>query len=107
ALEADGYNVDVAGSGAEALEAAAQTRYDVVFMDVRMPVMDGLEATQRIRALPGASAKTPIIAVTADVDPDLEAKARAVGVSLVASKPIDPAGLRALAKDWALGAIAS
>ena len=102
ALEADGHRVDVAGSGAEALEAAAAVRYSVVFMDVRMPIMDGLEATRRIRALDHGSANTPIIAVTADVDAQLEAKAAAAGVTLVASKPIDPARLRALAADWAL-----
>lgn len=101
ALLAAGFNVDTVGTGAEALEAVMNAPYSVIFMDVRMPVMDGLEATRRIRALEGAMAQTPIIAVTADVDPNLETRAREVGVSLIAAKPIDPTRLRDLALEWA------
>jgi CheY-like chemotaxis protein len=65
-----------------------------------MPVMDGLEATRRIRALETSAANTPIIAITADVDPGLKAKADKVGVTQIASKPIDPEQLRQLAFKW-------
>ncbi|MFC7292396.1 response regulator [Hirschia litorea] len=102
ALVTAGFSVDTAGTGAEALEAASNTHYSIIFMDVRMPVMDGLEATRRIRELDGAAGKTPIIAVTADVDPDLQTKANKAGVSLVAAKPIDPQRLRGLALSWAV-----
>lgn len=101
ALTAAGFRVDTAGTGAEALERMAETHYSVVFMDIRMPVMDGLEATRRIRRLDGPACETPIVALTADIDPELEDRARAAGVSQLASKPIDPPRLRDLANHWA------
>lgn len=101
ALAAAGFRVDTAATGAEALEAAGETLYDLVLMDIRMPVMDGLEATRRIRSLEGEAGATPVVALTADIDPDLETRARAAGVNAIAAKPIDPARLRALAAVWA------
>jgi CheY-like chemotaxis protein len=101
ALMAAGFRVHTAGTGAEALERMAETHYSVVFMDIRMPVMDGLEATRRIRRLEGPASHTPIVALTADIDPELEDRAREAGVSQLASKPIDPPRLRALANHWA------
>ncbi|MBI1360587.1 MAG: response regulator [Alphaproteobacteria bacterium] len=101
ALTAAGFRVDTAGTGAEALELAESASYSVVFMDIRMPVMDGLEATRRIRRLGGLKGKTPVIALTADIDPELEDRARMAGVSAMAAKPIDPPRLRALAEQWA------
>jgi signal transduction histidine kinase/CheY-like chemotaxis protein len=101
ALKAAGFRVDTAGTGAEALERMAESDYSVVFMDIRMPVMDGLEATRRIRALAGPASQTPIVALTADIDPDLEERARRAGVSQLAAKPIDPPRLRELAAYWA------
>lgn len=100
ALTSAGYRVDTAGTGAEALERAEETPYDVIFMDIRMPVMDGLEATRRIRRLPGAAGATPIVAITADIDPELQGRAQAAGVSQLAAKPIDPPQLRDLADRW-------
>jgi CheY-like chemotaxis protein/HPt (histidine-containing phosphotransfer) domain-containing protein len=61
-----GITPDVAGNGLEALEAIKRTPYDVVFMDVHMPEMDGLEATRAIRALPPPVSTVPIIALTAN-----------------------------------------
>jgi CheY-like chemotaxis protein len=78
-----------------------ETDYSVVFMDIRMPVMDGLEATRRIRALAGPASKTPIVALTADVNPELEDLAREAGIDQLAAKPIDPPRLRDLAMRWA------
>jgi CheY-like chemotaxis protein len=101
ALLAAGFRVDTAGTGAEALERLGDTDYSVIFMDIRMPVMDGLEATRRIRRLSGPAGETPIVALTADVDPDLEEAARKAGVSQLAAKPIDPQRLRELAQSWA------
>jgi CheY-like chemotaxis protein len=101
ALTAAGFRVDTAGTGAEALERLGETLYSVVFMDIRMPVMDGLEATRRIRRLGGLAAETPIVALTADIDPELEHLARQAGVSQLAAKPIDPPRLRELAARWA------
>jgi CheY-like chemotaxis protein len=101
ALTAAGFRVDTAGTGAEALERIGENDYCVVFMDIRMPVMDGLEATRRIRRLAGPASETPIVAVTADVNPELEDLAREAGVSQLAAKPIDPPRLRELAMRWA------
>ncbi len=101
ALSAAGFRVDTAATGAEALERLDENDYALVFMDIRMPVMDGLEATRRIRRRGGAGGSTPVIALTADIDPDLEEKANAAGISAIASKPIDPARLRELAAKWA------
>lgn len=100
ALEAAGFRVDTAGTGAEALERLGENDYSVIFMDIRMPVMDGLEATRRIRRLAGPACETPIIALTADVNPELEDLARAAGVSQLAAKPIDPPRLREIAIRW-------
>jgi hypothetical protein len=107
ALSAAGYLADVAGTGSEALELASDNRYDLIFMDVRMPVMDGLEATRRIRRLGGAAGATPIIALTADIDPVLEQRAHEAGVTSLAAKPIDPARLRRLAETYARSAEAT
>ena len=101
ALKAAGFRVDTVGTGAEALERMNDNDYSVVFMDIRMPVMDGLEATRRIRALAGPVSQTPIVALTADIDPDLEERARRAGISQLAAKPIDPTRLRELAAFWA------
>ena len=101
ALKAAGFRVDTAGTGAEALERMSENDYAVVFMDIRMPVMDGLEATRRIRTLAGPVSQTPIVALTADIDPDLEERARHAGISQLAAKPIDPPRLRELAAYWA------
>lgn len=101
ALTAAGFRVDTAGTGAEALERVAETHYSVIFMDIRMPVMDGLEATRRIRRLGGPVSETPIIALTADIDPELEHRAREAGITALAAKPIDPPRLRELALRWA------
>ena len=101
ALKAAGFAVDTAGSGVEAVEMATNAPYEVIFMDVRMPVMDGLEATRRIRNLDTRTAQAPIIAVTADVDPQLETRAKTAGVDQIAAKPIDPQQMRELALKWA------
>ncbi len=62
-----GVKVDVAANGAEALELVKRNTYDVVLMDVQMPVMDGYQATRAIRALPSPKAAVPIVAFSANV----------------------------------------
>ncbi|MCB0058505.1 MAG: response regulator, partial [Caldilineaceae bacterium] len=64
-LQRGGYEVDVVANGAEAVDAIATGAYDVIFMDVQMPVMDGLQATRTIRSLPELARQPYIIALTA------------------------------------------
>ena len=67
--------------------------YDVVLMDVTLPGIDGLEATRRIRALPGAAASTPIVGISGRSESGDEAAARAAGMNSYLRKPISPSAL--------------
>ncbi len=97
ALESAGFTVTVAATGVEALEAVENMRPDLVFMDLRMPVMDGFEATRRLRE---RGLDAPIIAISAEINPKVEQDAHEAGASQVAAKPIDPETLRRLALRW-------
>ena len=95
-LEDTGVLIDCAKNGKEALEMieTAPDRYDVVFMDLQMPYMDGLEATRRIRALPALQGvKLPIIAMTANVFKDDIEKCIAAGMDDHLGKPLDMDGV--------------
>ncbi len=89
-VRAMGHAVDVVADGVAAIEAAASGGYDLILMDVQMPRMDGLAATRAIRALGGAAAATPIIALTANVLADQVAFYRASGMDDHVGKPINP-----------------
>jgi signal transduction histidine kinase/ActR/RegA family two-component response regulator len=95
-LDAAGCEVEMACDGAEAVEAAAAGRFDLILMDVRMPQMDGLEATRRIRALAGQAAAVPIVAFTADAMPDDVARCLAAGMQAHIAKPVSQARLHAV-----------
>ena len=70
-------------------------------MDLRMPVMDGYEAMRQIRALPGAEKNnTPIIAISAEINPDVEKAAKTAGADAVAAKPLDAHTLRSIVDRW-------
>jgi CheY-like chemotaxis protein len=84
-----GMQADLAGDGQEALDLARESHYDLILMDMQMPVMDGLEATRLIRALPGYAA-TPILALTANAFGDDREKCLAVGMNDHISKPVNP-----------------
>jgi len=88
-LTSDGHLVTAAENGAEAVALTARDRFDAVLMDVRMPVMDGIEATRRIRKLPGEASATPIIAISADVMPETTRTCLAAGMNAILSKPIE------------------
>jgi signal transduction histidine kinase/CheY-like chemotaxis protein/HPt (histidine-containing phosphotransfer) domain-containing protein len=92
-LGAAGHEVTVVTDGAEALAAVQSQPFDAVLMDVRMPGMDGLEATRRLRALPGPEARLPVIAVTASALPEEIAECRAAGMDTHVAKPVDRAVL--------------
>jgi CheY-like chemotaxis protein/HPt (histidine-containing phosphotransfer) domain-containing protein len=92
-----GHTVEVAANGRIALERLGAGRFDVVLMDCQMPVMDGYEATRRIRAgsEPGVDPAVPVIALTAYALADDRAKCIAAGMDDKLTKPVRAADLRA------------
>jgi CheY-like chemotaxis protein len=107
-LRAAGHKVTCVEGGAEAVAAVAITNFDVVLMDVRMPEMDGLEATRRIRALEGARARVPIVALTAQAFAEQIVECRKAGMNSHLAKPFVPDTLlavvvRAATVEWAHG----
>ncbi|MEQ8177898.1 MAG: response regulator, partial [Amphiplicatus sp.] len=96
-----GHHVDVAVNGAEALDALRRARYDVIFMDMHMPEMDGLEAAARIRKLGPPLSRIPIVALTANAMASDRQKCVAAGMDDFLSKPFDPADLHAMLEKWA------
>ncbi|MFC5372227.1 ATP-binding protein [Brevundimonas faecalis] len=85
--------IAMAEDGLAALEACAHGRFDVIFMDVRMPELDGRETTRRLRAGGGPNADTPVIAVTADTAPEDIAACTEAGMDYFVPKPLTPASL--------------
>ena len=83
-----GHEVVLVANGAEAVELAARARFDVVLMDVQMPVMDGIEATRQIRALPAPPGAVPIVALTANVMDEERQRCLNAGMDRVLGKPI-------------------
>jgi CheY-like chemotaxis protein len=79
-----------AEDGEEAVEAAQTGRFDLILMDIRMPRMDGVAATRAIRALPGRLGAVPIIALTANADPEDAESYLAAGMNGVVEKPMKP-----------------
>jgi CheY-like chemotaxis protein/HPt (histidine-containing phosphotransfer) domain-containing protein len=97
-LQSAGHEATCVKSGAEAIAAVAMSDFDVVLMDVRMPGMDGLEATRRIRALAGARGRVPIVALTANTFAEEVAECLRAGMDDYLPKPFD--------LDMLLGAVA-
>ncbi len=97
-------DIDSAVNGAEGVEAASTGVYDMILMDVQMPVMDGLTATGCIRALGTDWARrVPIIAMTANVLPEQIVRCREAGMNDHLGKPISPAKLIETLSRWAGG----
>ena len=100
-LEKAGHHVDVAGNGREALEFIQENSYDMVFMDVQMPEMDGYEATRAIRNMPNELSRLPIIAMTAHAMKGDKEKCIAAGMDDYISKPVNPKELGEMVQRWA------
>ena len=73
----------------EKVEASPKGSYDLIFMDIQMPVMNGYEATAAIRSLPGEKGKLPIVAMTANAFAEDRQKALFVGMNDHVAKPVD------------------
>lgn len=88
ALEDLGYRIVEAENGAQAVSIAESERPDIILMDLSLPIMDGLAATERIRASESLTG-VPVIAVTAHQESDFRAEAKAVGFDAYVTKPVD------------------
>ena len=88
-LERLGLAVVVAGDGQEALRRFAEQSFDVVLMDVQMPVMDGLTATEKLRAMEhqAGRGRTPVVAVTGNPEPEVRHRGQVVGMDDFLGKP--------------------
>ncbi len=94
-LRKAGYMVELARDGAEAAAAAESSDYDLILMDIRMPLMDGYAATRAIRAVPGSRGRVPIIAMTASAMPDDPEKCTEAGMDGHLAKPLSRTDLLA------------
>jgi two-component system, sensor histidine kinase and response regulator len=99
-LENLGYRVDVAGDGQAAIDAWRSGRYDAILMDCQMPVMDGYEATRRIREFENGERRIPIIALTAHAMKGADKECIDAGMDDYLSKPIDRVLLKASLEQW-------
>jgi len=99
-LEAEGHTVDTVEDGALAVEAMKSSSYDLIFMDMRMPNMDGLEATRKIRTLPNVSKNLPIIALTANAFDDDRNACFDSGMNDFMTKPVSAEELSEMVTEW-------
>ena len=90
-------------NGQLAVEEVRKSKFDLILMDVNMPVMDGLAATREIRSLPGPASQTPIVVVTADVMNEAREKSLAAGANDFISKPLQIEQLREVVRRYAAG----
>jgi CheY-like chemotaxis protein len=91
-LESEACNPVTASSGVQAIEKASLFQPDLIFMDIRMPVMDGYEATRQILSMPELS-KVPVVAISAHCTGDWERRALDAGCKECVPKPVDPSQL--------------
>ena len=98
-LRGMGLTVDAVGDGVSAVRKAAATQYDLVLMDVHMPLMDGITATRIMRGLPGMI-DVPIVAMTANAFREDRAACLAAGATDHVAKPVEPSVLRATLACW-------
>jgi two-component system, sensor histidine kinase len=92
-LKLRGLSASFVENGQQAVEAVQAQDFDLVLMDMEMPVMDGLDATRQIRRLPGPSGRTPIIALTANAVHGSAQRCLEAGMNAYVSKPIDQTAL--------------
>jgi CheY-like chemotaxis protein len=97
-LTKEGHRVDVASNGLEALEAVKKNQFDIVFMDLHMPDMDGMEASRQIRAWETDSSHTFIVALTASYLPEIGQALFDAGMDNYISKPLDVTQVQRLLK---------
>jgi CheY-like chemotaxis protein len=99
-LKRNGCDVMAVGNGAEAVAALEAAPYDLVLLDVHMPVMDGFEAVRAIRAKGGRIGRTPVIALTAAAMEEDRRACHAAGMDDFITKPLDPERLSTVLERW-------
>jgi CheY-like chemotaxis protein len=106
-LQKLGYDAHAVINGVEAVEAIERGGFDLVLMDCQMPVMDGFEATRRIRRSAQAGmADLPIVAVTADAMPEDRNRCLSAGMNDYRAKPIELGPLQDILTKWLKGSLA-
>jgi signal transduction histidine kinase/ActR/RegA family two-component response regulator len=102
-LEKEGCRVDAVENGELAVQALDAASYELIFMDVQMPVMDGLQATRLIRAREGDARRTPIVALTAGALEGDRERCLAAGMDDYMAKPISQDAVRSMVVRWTAG----
>ena len=98
-LEKEGHQVWTARDGAEGVACANERRFDVILMDINMPVFDGFAAARQIRDGAGPSDRTPILALTANATPDMQQNMAQAGMNGVLTKPLSREDLKQALQD--------
>jgi CheY-like chemotaxis protein len=104
-LECIGCSVDLAADGERAVELASTREYGAILMDCRMPVMNGFEATKRIRSMEGPHRRTPIIALTASAMDDERLRCIAAGMDAILEKPVMGDALANALRKWSTSSV--
>ncbi len=99
-LSAFGHSAVIVGGGRAAVDAASEGGFDLILMDLEMPDLDGLGATRKIRELPGAAGRVPIIALTAHAFEDHYERCRQAGMDNVLTKPVNHEALHDLLQSY-------
>lgn len=99
-LERMGHVVEIANNGLEAVSAVQSRSFDLVYMDMQMPIMDGLTATQKIREIESISSDLPIVAMTANVSPEDKKKCFDAGMNDFLTKPMAFKKLQEITNKW-------
>lgn len=102
-LEREGHQVSLANDGQEGVDAVQKENFDLVFMDIQMPVLDGVGAVKAIRALGGKYATLPVVALTANVMRGDSEQYMAAGMNACLGKPIDRQQLRSVLEKYGAG----
>lgn len=102
-LESAGHRVTLVANGEEALDALEEARFDLVLMDVNMPVLDGIEAAKLYQLQSLGRRRVPILALTADATPEARQRCLEAGMEGCLTKPVTPAALLDAVRAHALG----
>ncbi len=104
-LERDGYKVTLVVNGLEAVQAVQHTSFDIILLDILMPIMDGIKALRRIRALSPHKTIPPIFAITAFCNPADQHRYRMAGFDAILTKPLQHGDVALAFKQFSLGTI--